>query len=198
MKRTKSAAREKGFKILLMVRSKKTPQYYTRPSQTWTYFHDILPKKKKAEILKRHLLVNLALTLLLHDSLQKMVASRQICLRYKESRIQRYLDEQKSQGNILKDNEFKQCRKTLMAKSAEPQRTATRQHQYNSSVPCFERFQTNSPSDFQLNQSVALIQISCAVKNQGFCKQLSSYTKFALCSDLGQNIPPVRTDLPLG
>ena len=53
MKRTKSAAREKGFEILLMVRSKKTKQYHTRAIQTLTYFHDILPKKKKAEIFLR-------------------------------------------------------------------------------------------------------------------------------------------------
>ena len=52
----------------------------------------------------------------------KMAASRQTFLRCKEALLQRYLGEQKSQSNILKDNEFKQCRRScLMAKSAEHQ-----------------------------------------------------------------------------
>ena len=60
-KRTKSAAREKRFKILLMVKSKK--------KRTKTVSYETKPKKNKLEILKRYLLVNLTCTLLLHESL---------------------------------------------------------------------------------------------------------------------------------
>ena len=47
-----------------------------------------------------------------------------------------------------------------MAKSVEPQQLQN-QHWCKTSVPCFERFQTNCPSIFQSNQSIAPINISC-------------------------------------
>ena len=40
----------------------------------------------------------------------------------------------------------------------------------------------NSPPVFQSNQSMATIDISCPVNNQGFCKQLSSYTEVSIFS----------------
>ena len=76
--------------------------------------------------------------------------------------------------------------------------TATRQHRCNTSVPCFERFQTNNPSVFQSIQSIAPIDISCPVNNQGFCKQLSSYTKVALfCSKPWAGMSPFLVALSI-
>ena len=43
-------------------------------------------------------------------------------------------------------------------------------------------FRSNSPSVSQSNRSIAPIDISCRINNQGFCKQLSSYTKVAIFS----------------
>ena len=46
-KRTKSAAREKGFKILLMVRSKKKNTVYKTKSD-WNIFSRYLAKEKES------------------------------------------------------------------------------------------------------------------------------------------------------
>ena len=48
-----------------------------------------------------------------------IATSRQVCLRYKEAFS--VIGRAKFQMNFLKDDEFKQCRWTLMAKSAETQ-----------------------------------------------------------------------------
>ena len=65
----------------------------------------------------------------------------------------------------------------FMAKFAEPHQLQDSIHNYNISVLCFKCFQTNSPSVFQSNQSIAPVDIFCPINNKGLCKQLSSYTK---------------------
>ena len=68
-KRTKSATREKGFKILFMIRSKKhSIEDQVRLEHIFTI--SCRNREQDVEILKRYLLVNLTRTLLLHDSLQ--------------------------------------------------------------------------------------------------------------------------------
>ena len=94
-KRTKSAAREKGFKILLMVRSKKKKTQDTRPTQTWRYFHNILPKKKKKQKYWSD-----TCWWSWHVPCFFMTVRKQIGVKPSDW----YLDEQKSQKNILKDN----------------------------------------------------------------------------------------------
>ena len=65
----KLAARDKRFKILFMVRSKKTQ--CTRPIKSGlNLFSRYLAKEKESRNIEAILLVNLTRTLLLHDSLQ--------------------------------------------------------------------------------------------------------------------------------
>ena len=138
---TPKLARDKRFKILLMVRSKKHKT--TRPLKSGlNWFSRYLAKEKESRNIEA--ITACELDTHLASSWQfanKMAASRQTFLRCKEALLQRYLGEQKSQRNILKDNEFKQCRRScLMAKSAEHQQLQDPWHQYNKSVPCFKRF----------------------------------------------------------
>ena len=79
MKQTKWAAREKGFKILLMVRSKKTNIVYKTKSD-WNIFSRYLAKEKESRNIE-------AIDTYLASSWQfanKMAASRQIYLCCKE------------------------------------------------------------------------------------------------------------------
>ena len=69
-KANEEASKEKGFKIILMVRSKTKYSIHDKVRLEHIFTISCRNREQKAEILKRYLLVNLTRTLLLHDSLQ--------------------------------------------------------------------------------------------------------------------------------
>ena len=98
---TKAKEREKGLKILLIIRSKNNNSTVYKTKSYLNIFSRYLVKEKES----RNIKAIPAGELDTHLS-RKQNGGDPSDLSSMERSIQRYLDEQKSQRNILKDNEF--------------------------------------------------------------------------------------------